>query len=711
MKAGNFVSAYRDYRNKAVFPVIVAAVCDEPCRGNCPVDVEMRLLERAAVAYAEDRSPERFRLPSREGRVAIIGGGLSGLACALRLAAKRYDVAIFERDGTIGGSVKDLLPESVVLDEIEKQFANLDFALETGREIKDLGLLDAGAYDAAYIAAGAGGDNFGLFEAWNPQSLATARAGVFLGGRIAGGSHVSAIAQGLTAAVSVETYLKTRSMAGMRESWHIHECRIKPLENKEGVRPVAPRNGVSYSKEEASEEAGHCLNCDCLVCRDSCEFMKETGLTPRMIEVNASSERGPITRNSNRLIASCALCGHCEAVCDFDASVEKAMRRGKKMLFEENGFPPAYHDFYLRDMQDAMGASFLFRMAPGSEKATYLFFPGCQAPKDSPEYVLRPYRYMLENDPDTALMLACCGVPALFAGDIAGMGGVHKAIREAVRTAGNPTLVLACATCAKTFREFLPDMKFISIYEYMREKGLPEETKRPAGEWALFDPCSSRKFPSMQDAVRDLLEAAGTRFGELPENRSRALCCGQGGHIYAANPNLSRKFTAAATTQSALPYLTYCSNCRNFFLMAGKQATYLLDSFFGIEPPVRPPHLAERDLNRKKSKADALCEFWREADAGQGGLADAPGAMVFVGFSDAILRKADSLLITEDEIRDVIVSAEAGMDYLEMPEKGLRLASKRIGLLTVWAEYRPTETGFEAVNAYCHRIDFSLGRK
>jgi Fe-S oxidoreductase len=495
-------------------------------------------------------------------------------------------------------------------------------------------------------------------------------------------------------------------MAGMQESWYISECRIKPFENKGGVRSVAPRNGVSYSKEEAVGEAGHCLNCDCTICYDSCEFMKETGLTPRMIEVNASSERGPITRNANRLIASCALCGHCEAVCDFDASVEKALRRGKKMLFEENGFPPVYHDFYLRDMQDAMGASYLFRTAPGFHKATYLFFPGCQAPKDSPEYVLRPYRYMLKKDPDTALMIACCGVPALFAGDFAGMDVVHTAIREEVRAAGNPMIVLACATCAKTFQEFLPDLKFISIYEYMREKGLPEEAKRPVGQWALFDPCSSRKFPEMQDAARDLLEAVGARFDELPENRSRALCCGQGGHIYAANPNLSRKFTAVAIAQSASPYLTYCTNCRNLFLAAGKQSAYLLDSFFDVEPAVNPPHLATRDLNRKKAKIAALCEFWDETGTSPDGLAAADGTEGFIGFPNAVLRKADRLLVTENEIRDVILSAEADLDYLVREENGTRLAGKRIGLLTVWAEYHPTETGFETVNTYVHRIDF-----
>jgi len=705
LKAGNFKSAYKDYRNKVVFPAIVSNICEAPCREVCPAFEEILLLERAAMDYAEDLSPERFNLPKRDSRVAVIGAGLSGLACALRLATKRYSVTVYERAGEPCGSLAGLLPDGFVDEEIGRQFANLEYTLLTGTEIVSRDALDAllkEGYEAVYIATGKDGEDFGLLSGWDPLSLATTREGVFLGGRLARGGHIEAIAQGLTAAVSIETWIKIHSMAGVEASRYISECKIKPPENAGGSASAPPANGYSYTKEEAVLEAGRCLNCDCTVCYDTCEFMKETGLMPRMIEINASSERGPIQRNSNRLIASCTLCGHCEAVCEFDASVEKAMRAAKKTLFETGGFAPAWHDFYMRDMEDAMGESFLSKTAPGHEKAGYVFFPGCQAPKDSPEYVLAPYRYMLSHHADTALMLACCGTPAMYAGDYGAMNKVHEEIRSHIRELGDPVVVVLCAACARIFREFLPELECVSLYEYICENGLPAGAVSPAEGWALFDPCASRKFPGMQSAVRDLLGAMGTEFCELPENRKRALCCGQGGHVYAANPGLSKKITATAFRQSDLPYMTYCTNCRNLFLSNGKRSQTVLDALFGLDAPQAPAHLSERDQNRRAAKRLVLREFWgceppEADDAGN----------ISVHFPNNVLKKMDALLISAAEVKNVIASAEEAGDYFEIAEKGLRTAGKRIGIITIWVEYMEADAGvFEAANVYSHRIDF-----
>jgi Fe-S oxidoreductase len=635
----------------------------------------------------------------------VIGAGLSGLACAQRLAAKRYDVAVFERESAMGSSLDALFPDGAHRDELALQLSAADYTAAFDAEIRALDGEDMSGFDAVYVATGAGGRDFGLLASVNPQTLATEREGVFLGGMLAGGDHVKALADGLTAAVSIETYLKIKSMPGDEELLSFPECRIKPRENKDKLLPLIPGNGVSYTEAEAVEEAGHCLFCDCTACYDSCEYMKEQGLTPRQLEARAINERGVVGRVSTRQIASCALCGHCEAVCDYDASVERALRRGKQLLFESGGFVPVYHDFYLRDMEDAMNASFLCKAAPGYKDATYLFFPGCYAGKTNPDYVRAPYRYMREHDPDTALMLACCGVPALYAGDLAKMSEVHERIKAEVENLSGPTMVLSCATCAKTFDEFLPELRWISFYEYLCEKGLPSAaplSRDVEGGWALFDPCSSRRFPGMQEAVRDSLGAAGVAFRELPENRARTLCCGQGGHIYAANPHLAKKFTEAALRQSDAPYLAYCVNCRDLFLENGKETVHALDLLFGLEPLERPVHLAQKNLNRRSLPAALLGEFWGES----GGEApeEDPGN---VRISEALLTKMDGLLLSKEDACGTIESCEAGGEYLINEERGTRIGQSKRGQVTCWVEYRPCDDGWELVNIYSHRIEFS----
>ena len=40
---------------------------------------------------------------SRSGRIGVIGGGLGGLAAACTLAARGYDVVLFEKNAWLGG--------------------------------------------------------------------------------------------------------------------------------------------------------------------------------------------------------------------------------------------------------------------------------------------------------------------------------------------------------------------------------------------------------------------------------------------------------------------------------------------------------------------------------------------------------------------------------------------------------------------------------
>ena len=42
-------------------------------------------------------------MPLKDKKIAVIGSGLSGLACTLFLCNKKYQVTVFEKEGRIGG--------------------------------------------------------------------------------------------------------------------------------------------------------------------------------------------------------------------------------------------------------------------------------------------------------------------------------------------------------------------------------------------------------------------------------------------------------------------------------------------------------------------------------------------------------------------------------------------------------------------------------
>ena len=127
MKRGAFSAAFRLYRDAVAFPGIVSRLCDQPCGQACVFSgqngaIALRDLEAAAIAHAPNINPNRYSLPKRPGKIVIVGAGPSGLACALRLASKKYEVVILEREERMGGSLWGLLPEEVLLPELERQF-------------------------------------------------------------------------------------------------------------------------------------------------------------------------------------------------------------------------------------------------------------------------------------------------------------------------------------------------------------------------------------------------------------------------------------------------------------------------------------------------------------------------------------------------------------------------------------------------------------
>lgn len=700
IKAGKFSSAYRDYANKVVFPGIVTEICEARCQADCFEAVDVKALERAVVRHTPSREPLRLSLPPRKGTVAIVGGGLSGLACAHKLAVKKYPVTVFERAPTIGGSLGDAISEVEYLAEFDLQFRGIDYTLHLNHEISSLAELSE--FTAVYVATGADSHAFNLGEGWNSQSLATTVEGIFFGGKAVGGRHMDALAHGAMAAISIERYLKIQDMGGQAEFFYNHTCSLPPRQKNTDATPVRSIDNVVYTEEEAKREAARCALCDCTRCFDTCPFMRETTFMPKRMEAEAAGARhteGLVERIGTRMVTSCALCGHCEAVCDHGVSLEQLLRYGKIVLFEQGAFAPPYHDFYLRDMDLMMEDAFLSLPAPGGKPARFLLFPGCQVAASNPEHVEKAYAYMMEHETASALLLACCGVPALYAGDVARMKRVQDRLREEWLSLGQPTLVAACPTCMKTFAEFLPEIPLISLFEFIDTHGLPAEHLKLDGAWAVFDPCGSRNFPEMQKAVRSLAKEFAMPAGELPEHGSRALCCGMGGHIYGANPHLAGKFLQQATTQSDAPYLAYCANCRNLFLREGKRTVHVLDAVFGTEPLRRSPHITEGKWNRLTLKRDLLRKY-QDVDISLAELKFNYNLVI----DEALYRKMDDLLISRENVEAVIKHAIDNSVSVSAVGKSSHFANLRIGLFTYWVEFTVNGATIEVLNTYSHRI-------
>jgi Fe-S oxidoreductase len=699
VRRGAFHPAFRAFAGAVGFPGLVAALCPGPCRRDCPREsaggaIELNRLERAVLAQARGLDPVAYNLPAKSGRVAIVGAGPAGLGCALRLAGRKYQVTVFEREGRTGGHLNGLLPPEEVAAEIRRQFSQETLDLRLGSEVRDL---EALAFDAVLVATGSGGERFGL----DPDpggAFASTRPGVFLAGSLLGADAMGALAEGLRAARALERWMKVGAMNEPREPegtrLRVDIARVAP------EAPVAPASGGTYAKEEAQAEAGRCLACACDACVKACDLMAYFRKFPRRIaeEVHLTVHPGTLDGNgtlATRLLSTCNQCGLCREVCPEGIDTGEIFRNGHHAMRAKGAMPWAWHEPFLRDMASANGEASLALRPRGVERSRFLFFPGCQLGASDPAYVTESYRFLRDRWPDTALALGCCGAPAEWAGDDPLAREVAGRWRETWEAFGRPTLLLACPTCGLQFRRTLPEIPAAYLYPLLRDAGT---VLRGQGPLAVFDPCASRHEPDLQASVRAMAAAGGFTLESLPLEGERAACCSWGGQVSLAHPPFARTMARTRSEASGAPYLTYCSNCRDTFAAAGKPAWHVLDLAFGLGGPDRqPPPFTTRAGNRLALRRRVLEEFWGEASP-------TPEAPMNLTMTDELRRRLSEAMILESELREVVEDCERSGRKLLHPDTGAFTGRGSVGHLTLWATYRPLPDGFEILNAYTHRM-------
>ena len=157
--------AVRLIRKDNPFPVACAYICEHPCEARCRrnmIDdaINIRGLKRYAVDHAGE-VPQPACAPATGKRVAIVGGGPSGLSCAYYLALMGHKVTVFEEAKQLGGMLRYGIPSYRLPGSYLDR--DIDTILSTGVSVRvncevgtDVTLEELRRdYDSLYLAIGA----------------------------------------------------------------------------------------------------------------------------------------------------------------------------------------------------------------------------------------------------------------------------------------------------------------------------------------------------------------------------------------------------------------------------------------------------------------------------------------------------------------------------------------------------------------------------
>jgi glutamate synthase (NADPH) small chain len=165
--SGNWDEAARNLHSTNNFPEVTGRVCPAPCEASCTLNIddnpvtiksiECAIADRAIAAGLKPEPPA-----TRTGKkIAIVGSGPAGLACAQQLARAGHAVHVYERWTKAGGllryGIPDFKMEKIHVDrrvaQMEAEGVTFHYGAHVGVNVPaDKMLKD---YDAVVLAGGA----------------------------------------------------------------------------------------------------------------------------------------------------------------------------------------------------------------------------------------------------------------------------------------------------------------------------------------------------------------------------------------------------------------------------------------------------------------------------------------------------------------------------------------------------------------------------
>lgn len=333
-------------------------------------------------------------------------------------------------------------------------------------------------------------------------------------------------------------------------------------------------------------------------CPAGSKFKFETYFAPGRHELvralTVSNVEVEINPKMVEAVFSCTSCGHCQVNC-YHIKELQPMNAGlalKQHLVKMGFGPLEQHNTLIksiinydnpwmsprtaRDKWVKKGKDLKIKDA-SKEKVEVLYFPGCN---DS--YVTgltqvseTTARILTMGEVDFGILgkkERCCGSTAFRVGALDMFESYKRANIEQLNGLGIKTLVTACAGCYSTFKnEYQEELNFevLHIAEFMARliaEGRLSFKREVNRRVTYHDPCHIGRYGGIYDEPRQVLTALpGVEFKEMSRIREYSLCCGSGGGVKTAFPEVAletaHKRIAEAKMTGAELLVSCCPFC------------------------------------------------------------------------------------------------------------------------------------------------------
>ena len=273
---------------------------------------------------------------------------------------------------------------------------------------------------------------------------------------------------------------------------------------------------------------------------------------------------------------TCTLCGRCQVACPFSIQTEHLWRTFRSIIFEAGQAPEPLRmlDGSIQEKRNPYGADADLRTMwteymdtselPLKEKADTVYFVGCTSALKGQVQDIPPAIASILNlaGEDWTLLgeeECCCGSPSLMIGNWERARELAALNTELIKSKGAKRVVTGCPGCYRALKKYPellgepPEFEAFHMLElinqYLKDGRLSIADKFKE-RIVYHDPCELGRLSGIYEIPREVLRAITDEPVEFPESKSDSRCCGGGGLLLAADPELRLKIARHRVSQA-----------------------------------------------------------------------------------------------------------------------------------------------------------------